>query len=141
MKNWQKILLWLLVIGLLGFGIMKGYLYYLNNKPHRDVTKEKGVSVAADQLFTDFSTNEAAANQKYLNKAIEVSGEVAEVKKNQDSSTVVLLRTSDPVFGVNCTFKEDPGNIQPGSQVTFKGICTGFISDVVINEGVLVRKN
>lgn len=140
MKKWQKILLWLLVIGLLGFGIMKGYIYYLNNKPHRDVTKEQGVSVTAEQIFTDFSTNEAVANHKYLNKAIEVSGEVAEVKKNQDSSTVVVLKTTDPIFGVNCTFKQDPGNIQPGNKITFKGICTGFISDVVINEGVLVRK-
>jgi len=140
MKRWQKILLWLLVIGLLGFGIMKGYLYYLKNKPHRDVTKEQGISVTAEQIFTDFSTNEAVANQKYLNKAIEVTGEVAEVKKNQDNNTVVVLKTSDPIFGVNCTFKEDPGNIQAGNQITFKGICTGFISDVVINEGVLVKK-
>jgi hypothetical protein len=140
MKKWQKILLWLFVIALLGFGIMKGYLYYLNNKPHRDVTKETGIAVTAEKIFSDFSTNEAAANQTYLNKAIEVSGEVAEVKKNQDSSTVVVLKTTDPIFGVNCTFKEDPGAIQPGNMITFKGICTGFISDVVINEGVLLKK-
>jgi predicted negative regulator of RcsB-dependent stress response len=140
MKKWQKILLWLFVIALLGFGIMKGYLYYLNNKPHRDVTKEQGIAVTAEQIFNDFTTNEAAANQKYLNKAIEVSGEVVEAKKNQDSSTVVVLKTADPVFGVNCTFKKDPGAIQPGNRITFKGICTGFISDVVINEGVLLKK-
>ena len=65
---------------------------------------------------------------------------MAEVKKNQDSNTVVVLKTSDPIFGVNCTFKEDPGALQPGNNITFKGICTGFISDVVINEGVLVKK-
>lgn len=140
MRKWQKILLWLFVIGLLGFGMMKGYLYYLNNKPHRDVTKEQGMVVTAEQIFNEFTANESAANQKYLNKAIEVSGEVAEVKKNQDSNTVVILKTTDPIFGVNCTFKEDPGAIQPGGNITFKGICTGFISDVVINEGVLVKK-
>lgn len=140
MKKWQKVLLWLFVIALLGFGIMRGYLYYLKNKPHRDVTKEQGIIVTADQIFTEFTTNEAAANQKYLNKAIEVTGEVGEVKKNQDNNTVVVLKTSDPIFGVNCTFKEDPGAVQAGNQVTFKGICTGFISDVVINEGVLIKK-
>lgn len=140
MRKWQKILIWLLVIGLIGFGIVKGYLYYLNNKPHRDVTKEQGMVVTADQIFNEFSTNEAAANNKYLNKAIEVSGEVSDVKKNQDSNTVVMLKTTDPMFGVNCTFKEDPGAIQPGTNITFKGICTGFIGDVVINEGVLVKK-
>ncbi len=140
MRKWQKILLWLFVIALLGFGIVKGYLYYLNNKPHRDVTKEQGVQVTAQQIFDEFMTNETAANRKYLNKAIQVTGEVAEAKKNQDNKTVVLLKTSDPVFGVNCTFKEEPGELQPGDAITFKGICTGFLSDVVINEGVIVKK-
>lgn len=140
MRKWQKALLWLCVIIVLGFGIMRGYVYYLNHKPHRDVAHEKGVEVTAQQIFDEFSKNEAAANGKYLNKAIQVTGEVAEAKKNQDNKTVVLLKTSDPVFGVNCTFKEDPGNIQPGNTITFKGICTGFLSDVVINEGVIVKK-
>lgn len=140
MVKWQKILLWLFVIALLGFGIIKGYVYYLNNKPHRDVTTEQGIQVTAQQIFDAFMTDETEANRKYLNKAIQVTGEVAEATKNQDNKRVVLLKTTDPVFGVNCTFKNDPGELQAGSMITFKGICTGFISDVVINEGVLVKK-
>jgi hypothetical protein len=140
MVKWQKVLLWLFVITLLGFGIIRGYLYYLNNKPHRDVTTEQGVQVTAQQIFDEFMTNETEANRKYLNKAIQVTGEVAEAKKNQDNKTVVLLKTSDPVFGVNCTFKNEPGELQPGNTIIFKGICTGFLSDVVINEGVIVKK-
>ena len=136
----MKILLWTCLVVLLGFGIVRGYVYYLKNKPHRDVTKEQAIQVTAQQIFDDFMNNEAQANQKYLNKAIQVTGEVAEAKKNQDNKTVVLLRTSDPIFGVNCTFKEEPGELQAGNTITFKGICTGFLSDVVINEGVLVKK-
>ena len=135
----RKLVVVCTILVALGLGAFYGYKYYLLNKPGRDVTKEQGITVTAEQIFNDFTTNEAAANQKYLNKAIEVTGEVGEVKKNQDNSTVVVLKTSDPIFGVNCTFKQDPGAVQPGSQITFKGICTGFISDVVINEGVLVK--
>ena len=140
MKKWQRILLGIVIVGLLGFGIMKGYLYYLKNKPHRDVVQESGIKVTAQQIFDEFTNNEQAANAKYLNKAVEVTGEVAEVKKNQSGKTVVILKTSDIVFGVNCTFKEDPGPIQAGDTITFKGICTGLVSDVVVNEGVLVKK-
>jgi hypothetical protein len=128
------------ILIVLGLAIFYGTKYYLNHKPGRSVENEKGLEVTAQQIFNDFTTNEAAANQKYLNKAIQVTGEVAEVKKNQDDKTVVLLKTADPIFGVNCTFKTDPGALQPGSTVTFKGICTGFLSDVVINEGVIVKK-
>jgi uncharacterized membrane protein len=128
------------IVIILGLAFFYGTKYYLTHKPARAVENEKGMEVTAQQIFDDFTTNEAAANQKYLNKAIQVTGEVAEVKKNLDNKTVVLLKTSDPVFGVNCTFKTDPGVLQPGGAVTFKGICTGFLSDVVINEGVIVKK-
>lgn len=140
MRKWQRVLLWLFVIVLFGFGVMRGYVFYLNHKPHPNVANEKGIAVTAQQIFDEFTANEHLAFQKYGDKAIEVTGEVAEAKKNQDNKTVVLLKTTDPVFGVNCTFKDDPGTLQPGSTITFKGFCTGFISDVVINEGILVKK-
>jgi hypothetical protein len=136
----RRLILISFAVVVLGFAVLYGAKYYLNHKPGREVENEKGIEVTAQQIFDDFTTNEAVANQKYLNKAIQVTGEVAEAKKNQDNKMVVLLKTSDPMFGVNCTFKTDPGVLQPGATVTFKGICTGFLSDVVINEGVLVKK-
>jgi hypothetical protein len=59
----------------------------------------------------------------------------------QRTRMVVDFKTSDPLVMINCTFKEDPGTLQPGQTITFKGICTGYIPDmnVVINEGVLVK--
>ncbi len=135
----NKVIKIILVLAILAIVAFFGAKWYLRSKPARDVTKEQGIQVTAQQIFDEFSTNETEANKKYLNKAIQVSGEVAEARKNQDNKTVVVLKTSDPIFGVNCTFKDDPGNIQAGQNITFKGICTGFISDVVINEGVLIK--
>jgi hypothetical protein len=77
--------------------------------------------------------------KQFLNKAIEVTGTVSDVKKNQAGSTVVYLKSDDPIYGVNCTFKQDPGIITKGSTITFKGICTGYLSDVVINEGIMIK--
>ena len=137
-KKWHKIVLAVVVIGALAAGSYALYVYY---KPHRDVSKEKGVQLSAQNLYDAFKTNEADANAKYLDKAIELTGEVGAVSKNQDGKTVVDFKTNDPMVVINCTFKTDPGALTPGQTITFKGICTGYIPDanVVINEGVLVK--
>jgi hypothetical protein len=123
----------LIIIGGVGYGL------YVWNKPARDVSKEDGVKITAVALFDSFNNNEQSANAHYLNKAIEVTGKVSDVKKNQAGETVVYLQSSDAVFGVNCTFKQDPGAITKGNMITFKGICTGYLSDVILNEGVLIK--
>lgn len=136
MKKWMKILL---LIG--GIGLVTGavIVYRIYTKPHRDVTKEKGIELTAQQLYEAFRTDEDAANTLYLDKAIELSGEVVDIATNQDGKVVVNFKTDDPFVVINCTFKTDPGTLSAGQTITFKGICTGYIPDanVVINEGVL----
>lgn len=138
MKKWQKIILTVVVIGVLAAG---SYVLYVYLKPHRDVTKEKGVVLSAQNLYDAFKTNETDANAKYLDKAIELTGEVGAVSTNQDGNTVADFKTNDPLVVINCTFKTNPGTLTPGQTITFKGLCTGYIPDanVVINEGVLVK--
>lgn len=141
MKKWQRAIIWLLVVVLLGFGIMKGYVYYLNNKPHRDVKKEQGIGITADSLYKAYSTNETLADSLYTNKAIQVSGEVLKVSKDDNNQISVELKTSDSTVTVNCKFKENPGEIKPGNTITFKGICTGFLMvSIPIIEGVIIKK-
>lgn len=136
MRKWVKILLIIGVIAVLGGSAT---IYWLYNKPHRDVTTEQGLALSAQNLYDAFRTNEAEANKKYLDKAIELTGEVANVSANQDGQIIADFKTSDPLFFINCTFKTNPGELKPGQTITFKGICTGYIPDanVVINEGVL----
>jgi putative nucleic acid binding protein len=136
MQRWKRLVLGIIVIIILsGFG----YAYYIWNKPSRDVSTETGIKITSVALFDSFSNNEQAANTSFLNKAVEVTGKVNNVKTNQAGSTVVYLQSNDPVFGVNCTFKQYPGKISKGDDITFKGICTGYLSDVILNEGVLVK--
>lgn len=115
-----------------------GYGFYIWNKPPRDVTSESAIHITAVAIYDSFTNNERTANVTYLNKAIEVSGKVISVKRNQAGKTVVYLQSNDPVFGVNCTFKQDPGTIHKGDNIIFKGICTGYLSDVILNQGILI---
>lgn len=138
MQKWKKTLVIIGIMVMLAAGAVVLYVYL---KPHRDVAKEKAVQLTAQALFDAFKNNETEANTRYLDKAIELNGEVADITKNQEGNTVVNVKTNDPLFVINCTFKTDPGVLQPGQAITFKGICTGYIPDmnIVINEGVLVK--
>lgn len=141
MNKGLKILIWAVALALLGFGFVKGYLYYLNNKPHRDVTKEQGIGITADSLYRSYAQDEQKANALYTDKAVEVTGQVIAVSKDENNITSVELSTSDSSVTVNCKFKEDPGTIQQGSTITFKGKCTGFLLvSIPIIEGVLIKK-
>lgn len=108
--------------------------WYFWEKPRRDVKNEAAVEISAADLFKAYSENEQTANGLYLDKVIQVTGKVTEVKTNQSGQQVVVLETADPIFGVSCTLKTVDPSLQAGSMATLKGFCSGFLSDVVIRE-------
>ena len=121
---------------------LAGSLIYCYNKPARNVAAETGIPVTATELYYKFTSNESKANQAYLNKVLQVSGQVLEVKSIPNSGKVVVLNTGDPMFGVACTLNAvEPatGNVKPGEKITVKGICTGYISDVVLTNSYLIN--
>ena len=136
-KGRRKILVIFFALVLAGIS----YGLYVWNKPRPTVEDETGIEMSAIAIFDSFSNNETRATAMYVDKAIVVTGIVEEAKKNQQGNTVIILKSNDPIFGVNCTFKEDPGPIQKGSTITFKGFCKSFLSDVYITEGILLKKS
>jgi hypothetical protein len=112
--------------------------YRLYNKQHRSVAVEKAIEVSATDLFEEYLTNETDANKKYLDRVLSVTGIVSETTYNQDGKPVIMLSTDDPLFGIHCTLEEENEKILVGNTVTIKGICTGYLSDVVITSGILI---
>jgi tRNA_anti-like len=111
-------------------GGIVGYKMY--TKPHRNVETVKSITVAAAQLATDFENDETRSNSLYLDKVLEVSGEVNEITKNQKGETLIVLKGTG-MSTVRCTLEEDaPPEIKSGSIASFKGICTGYLTDVVM---------
>jgi hypothetical protein len=108
------------------------------NKPPATVDDEKGLKITAKELCSAFENNEQQANTNYLNKVLTVTGRIAEVTKNQDGQTVVLLESSDPLSGVQCTMKEE-GNFTAGKTATIKGFCNGYTLVVLLAGCVEVK--
>ncbi len=113
--------------------ITAGFIgYKMYTKPHRNVEEAKGINVTALQLATAYETNEPEANTLYLDKVLEVKGEAAEISKNQKEETVITLKGTD-MGGVICTLEgATAAVVKSGAVVTVKGICTGYLTDVVL---------
>ena len=128
----KKVVLGILVACIVAGGVA----YKMYNKPHRDIGSEEAVAtLSADELFTAFDEDEAAANAIYLDQVIEVSGIVDEVTEDAEGSTVVVLKAETAMMGgVSATF--DPSINETGTKagdfMRIKGRCTGMLMDVVL---------
>jgi hypothetical protein len=135
--NKKNLFIGLTVVGLIGAAIG----YSLWNKPQKNMVSAKTeLSIDAQTILTAFETAENEANTKYLDKVIAVKGKVKEVK-NEGGKTCISLETDSPMSGVLCNL--DPlsqhakTTFAVGEEVVFKGVCTGFLSDVVFERCVV----
>ena len=98
---------------------------YLWNKPAVKVENIVGTSITAEALSKEYNADEKAADAKYLNKAIQVSGTVGEVNKNQDGGLMIVLQTGDPAAGIQCAMRDKGAAIANGQKMVIKGFCSG----------------
>ncbi len=100
--------------------------FYLWNKPHQDVANAAALKTDAVSLYKIFSTDSIAANKKFTQQVIKVSGTINRILKNQQNQTVVLIKTNTDGAYINCTIEQDSNNLQAGQNVNIKGICNGI---------------
>jgi hypothetical protein len=121
----------LLVIACLG-GITGFYLY---NKPVKSTSsKSADLGIRSEILFNEFAKDENAANVKYLDKVISITGVVTNVTI-EDGLSIVTLKTASDMFGVICKMEGDDEkvkSVKAGDEITIKGVCTGMLMDVVM---------
>lgn len=120
----------LVVLGLFG-------AYFMYNKPHKNMESAKAdLSVSAEELFTEYETDEARANEKYLEKIVVVKGQVKDYSTNEEGHISLTLQSNSEMFGVICELDNLTDHARTefaiGETVSIKGICTGMLMDVVL---------
>jgi tRNA_anti-like len=139
-KNIKKLsLLFILLLAVAG-----GVGYYLYNKPVAKTTELKAdFTLSSTELYNAFDADEEAANKKFNDKVIVVSGKVSEVDLSDAQKIAVMLDTGSPMGYINCSFYNEEiarvRNVVKGSAVTIKGKCTGKLADVILNTCSLVK--
>lgn len=131
--------IYIIVFLLLISGLFFAYKMY--NKPHVDVADAKAqLTVNASTITSDFSLNEDDANAKYLEKIVQVSGVLKSVK-NEEGKTILSIGNPDEIESVMCHLlaseNTKAAHLTVGKTITVKGICTGYLLDVILVNGVI----
>ena len=137
MRKMTKLIYAIAVVAITALG---GYYYVFvySKTHHRNVQSEKGIVIQADSLSAAYQANEKNANALYLNKAVEISGTIVSIDKNQEGKITLIIGRPDSFSNVSVTLiSTAPLTQKIGESITIKGVCTGALSDVIITEGVV----
>ena len=130
----------LLVLGIVVYGAQQWF------KPHPTIGKPN-FYISASALVKEFDTNEAEATKKYVGtdsdlRVVEISGKISEVYSDS-SGTTIGFETNNPIKGVRCSLdksnKANERKFTVGDSLTLKGVCSGFLTDVICDRCIFVR--
>ena len=149
----KQVIKWSLILMISGIVVGGVVAFYMFNMPHRDVQAAAAdFQMKAGQLVSEYLTDAQTANNKYLqeegeSKIIAVTGTVASIDEDMNSQKVVLLKGSEAIAGVSCTFMANTNvnaeKLRKGDNVTIKGVIrsgAGYDKDLELYEDVILEK-
>lgn len=115
--------------------------FYLYFKPRASIVGTKAdISIPATSLYSEFETIEDSATKKYTDKILEINGSIQELIKTDTTLNIIL--NGGMLGGINCNMYR-PNNetlaLKKGDSILIKGRCSGFLSDVILVDAVLVK--
>lgn len=116
--------------------------WYWYNKPREGIAgKDTQLHVSAVLLYEDYNADETAANEKYLNKVIEVKGTADDIIRNGNDA-VLILSMQPEGGGISCFFSPasalESNHVKKGMEIVVKGKCTGFNMDVNLTDCIII---
>jgi hypothetical protein len=128
------VVLCILVIAATGF--------YWYQKPRSSLTNIKpDYTLTAKELYEAFQQDEKKANQKFLEKVIQVTGTVDNVQSTD--TTISLVMTGGEMGGVNCSVRRNNKTQETvpvkGANIKVKGRCIGFLMDVNLVDAIIEK--
>lgn len=101
---------------------------------------EKAIATTASKLVADYKANEVAADEKYKNRLLVVTGSVASIGKDIMDNPYVTLSSGEQYDfrSVQCTFDDDhiakASKLKKGMKISVTGTCKGLMGNVHIKE-------
>lgn len=130
---------------MLVLGVIAAFIAYKTyNKPHINVaTFKSDISLSADTILNDFTLDENAANVAYLDKIIQVNGTISDIKL-ENGKGIIALQTNDDFGSVlghlSDTATKKINALKVGQSIILKGICTGYLMDVILVKCEIINK-
>jgi hypothetical protein len=115
--------------------------YYIYNKPVASTKNTRAEqTVTASELIAAYEAGEEQANASYLGKVIQVKGVVSSITEEHGKKKVIL-DTGNPMSMVICEMETgtDMADITTGKETSVKGVCSGYLSDVILVQTTVVK--
>jgi uncharacterized protein YxeA len=134
----KKILLIVLALVIVGTGITA--FYYYNKKVESLEHVKPEVEVSAHKLLTDYENDEKAANEVYLGKVIQVQGAISAIL-DEAGKKKIQLDAGSPMSTIICEMDSTNsiGQVKAGDEVKIKGLCSGYLSDVIVVQANVMK--
>lgn len=113
-----------------------GIYWYVATDTFADTSNRKAAfTVKAADFINEFNTNDTAANKKYTDKIVTVSGRVSAVEA---ADTTVNIKFTDSTTGSYAIFAfqeqhlNEAKTVKPGDSISIKGSCSGGIYSMIL---------
>ncbi len=132
MKKKKVIILAVILLVITAVGIVYDYTF---NSEHRDIANEEAtLSLSAKELFSHFHNDEVLATRNYLDKVIEIKGNITSIEEGE----VVLSDQIQVRFNTELMPK-----VVNEESLTIKGRCVGYdelLEMVKIDQATVINK-
>lgn len=99
---------------------------------------DNAIVISSVQLCREYRENEPIANTKYRDQLLKVNGTINFIGRDFMNKLVVILDGHDAVTNTQCFFAPEKvgqlNKLRRGQTVTIKGLCSGRVGDVLIQE-------
>ncbi len=112
------------------------YKYYESPPSTTDVSAEAQVSAIA--IMDSYESDESAANHHYLNKYVDITGVVSKMVTNEKCSVYLITNSLLGYVIAELSNCDDIEGLSKGSSITVRGLCSGYLSDVILVRSIIV---
>ncbi|MCK5861383.1 MAG: hypothetical protein KAH38_02790 [Candidatus Hydrogenedentes bacterium] len=131
-KNVASVLLFL-VLGILAVGSTD-----TDTDTQKVQSQAPSYTLSADQLYSEYDSNEVAADAKYKGKVVIVSGTIQDIGKDIMDQAYIVIGGQGFLDGVQCTFtkgqQSSVARLSKGQQVIVKGEVTGKMGNILVKK-------
>lgn len=94
------------------------------------VLQQKSIKITVDELVASYSLNQKNADEKFLNKDLELAGEVKSYFEFENENSIIELQTENNETGLYCIImnketEEKARSLTNGTSIKVYGKCLG----------------
>ncbi len=117
------------------------YAYKEYTRTNKDLSKIKAeITISALDLISAFEVSDSLTNKKFIDKIIEVTGNVKVLEKDDTGGYTIVLGDVSSLSSVRCladsNHRSDASLLQQNSTITIRGMCTGFKKNELLGENL-----